>query len=78
MKTMLLPALVILSTAWIAYQTWRRKEPRICFFYAAGIAVIAASAWLTDDVQMICCAAPLSVLIGREWQKTKQESAPED
>lgn len=78
MQAILASALILLSAEWIIYRTWRNKEPRICLLYAAGLAVTAAAALLTDDVQLICGTVPICVLIGREWRKLKEEYPSKD
>lgn len=78
MRTELMSTLVLLSVIWIGWQTWTKKAAHVCYSYASGIVVIATAAMIADDVQMLCIALPIYVLIGREWKKSKQKRASEE
>lgn len=78
MRTILVSAFLLLSTAFLVCRLLKKKEPRIYLIYQVGLVIIAFAALLRDDVLLTCCIAAICVLVDRERRWLRRESDEED
>lgn len=78
MRTILVSALLLLSTAFLVCRLLKKKEPRIYLIYQVGLVIIAFAALLTDDVLLTCCIAAICVPVDRDRRKFRWERDEED
>ena len=71
MKNGLISLIFLMGAAMIACRVLKKKSPRVCMAYAAGIAIIAGLALITGRTLPVCATAPLFALVSVAQRKEK-------
>lgn len=71
MKNGLISLIFLMGAAMIACRVLKKKIPRVCMAYAAGIAIIAGLALITGRTLPVCATAPLFALVSVAQRKEK-------